>query len=269
MTDTAVLTTGPKRRIAFFLLVGFFSLLFLTLNVILYPFPFILLVIVGWFNPEPFGIHLLQDMMYGALNGVMLAGILLQFHKPERKVAALQMVILLLFGSMIGEIIEGSFIALHHYLAFLQFSVFIGGIALLHPARQEILRFGRPGNPELLALVGVAAAPLLIYAVNQWSLQLAAGIDEVASTQRYSVMAYSAVDILLLGLLAGFKTTGWRIPAWGAGFIAIVLGLPSVVFTGQASSVGPLWGILAIIWGLAFVGVAEWKRRKGLDTPLS
>jgi hypothetical protein len=260
MTGTALTTASPKRRVAFFFLVGLFSLLFLALNVILYPVPFLLLVVAGWFNPEPFGIHLLQYMMYGAVNGLMLAGIMLQFHKPERKVAAMQMVMLLLFGSMMGEIIDGSFVALHHYLAYLQFFVFIGAIALLHPARQEMLRFGRPGNPELLALVGVAALPLLIYAVGQWDLQLAGGIDEVASYQLYSAMAYSAIDILLLGLLAGFKTTGWRIPAWGAGFIAIVLGLPSVVFPGQASSVGSLWGILAIIWGLAFIGVAEWKR---------
>lgn len=71
-----------------------------------------------------------------------------------------------------------------------------------------------------------------------------------------------AIAILLVGLLASFKITGWSIPAWGAGFLLLYLGLTSVVFPGQASSVGVLWGALAIVGGLAFFAAAAWSRRK-------
>jgi hypothetical protein len=74
------------------------------------------------------------------------------------------------------------------------------------------------------------------------------------------------VVVIAVGVLAGFKTVGWRIPAWGAGFVAVFFGLTSVVFPEQASSVGRLWGTLAIVWGLLFIGVAEWKRLKEPET---
>jgi hypothetical protein len=43
--------------------------------------------------------------------------------------------------------------------------------------------------------------------------------------------------------------------------VAIVFGLTSFVFPGQSSSISLPWAIAAIVWGLAFIGVAEWKRR--------
>ena len=109
MTATTLPIVSQKRRVAFYALVGIFSLLLIVVFGFLSPVPYLLWVIVGWFNPEPLNIHQLHNMMGGSLNWVFLAGITLQLHRPERKVAGLQMVILMIFSSMMGSIIDGTF----------------------------------------------------------------------------------------------------------------------------------------------------------------
>lgn len=253
MANTAFPIAGQKRRVAFYFLVGLFSLLLIVFTGFM--IPLLPGVILGWFNPELFGIHQLHEMNNSSLNWVLLAGMMLQLHHPERKVAALQMAMLVVIASIVVSLVAGTFFA--PILLFLLFTV---GAAWLHPRRNEMLRFGRP-DPVLLTLAAISAGPLLIFVVNQINVQLTAPAgDTHAEFTHYNAMANVAVTLLLIALLASFKTTGWRIPAWGAGFIAIVLGLTSVVFPVQASSVGTLWGSVAIVWGLAFIGVAEWKR---------
>lgn len=259
MTDTimpVVSQMSRKRRIAFYIVVGLFSLLVIVFGVFL--FPILPSVFIGWFNPNLFGIHQLHEMNAGASSWLVLAGMLLQLHKPERKVAALQMANLGILSSIVVSLVAGTFFPFT-----LLFIAFTAGAAWLHPKREEMLRFGRPGNPELLALVALAAVPFIVFASNQLRLQLmAAASDPHAQFGHYGSMVGVAITSLLVGLLASFKTTGWRIPAWGAGFVAIVFGLTSVVFPVQSSSVGSFWGSLAIMWGLAFISVAEWKCRK-------
>ena len=253
MTATTLPTVSRTRRLAFYIVVALFSLLMIAFTGFM--IPILPGVIIGWFTPDLFGIHQLHEMSNGALAWVILAGVLLQFHHPERKVAGVQMANVAVMTSLVVNIVTGTF-----FPGTLLFLLFVLVVAWLHPKRGEMLRFRRIGQPELLALVAVAAVPLLLYATNQASLQLGpAAADAHGQFSHYATMANVAITVLLLGLLASFGTTGWRIPAWGAGFVAIVLGLTSVVFPGQASSVGLLWGILSLVWALAFIGVAEWK----------
>ena len=51
-------------------------------------------------------------------------------------------------------------------------------------------------------------------------------------------MTAMAIALPLTGLLAAFRTPGWRIPAWCAGAAAIVFGLASVVFPNYRGSAG-------------------------------
>jgi hypothetical protein len=260
MTATTLPVVSRKRRVAFHIVVGVISLLLIAFTGVLAPI--LPGVIIGWFDPEIFGIHQLHEMNSGALSWLILAGMLLLLHKPERKVAALQMANLVFIVSIVVSLVAGTF-----FPPILLFLVLTAAAAWLHPKRQEMLRFGRPGHPELLALVALAAVPLIIFAVNQIDLQrLGAAGDPHAEFGHYGAMANVAVTLLFVGLLASFKTAGWRIPAWGASFVAVVFGRTSVVFPEQASSVGLLWGSLAIVWGLLFIGVAEWKRLKEPET---
>jgi hypothetical protein len=254
MTDIVLPNVSRKRQIAFYTIVVLFSLLLIAFTGFF--IPILPSVIIGWFNPELFGIHQLHEMASGALTWLILVGMLLQFHHPERKVAAMQMANLVVISSIVISLVAGTFSP--PTLIFLVFTV---AAAFLHPNSQEMLRFGRPILPELLALVVIAAVPVIVYAVNQLNLQQVA-VDSHAKIGHYGTMAFVTITLLLVGLLASLKTIGWRIPAWGAGFVAIVFGLASVVFPEQSSSVGTLWGALAVVWGLGFIGVAEWKRVK-------
>jgi Na+/citrate or Na+/malate symporter len=255
MTDTALPGVSGRRRIAFYIPVVLLSLALIVFTGFI--IPLLPGVIAGWFNPDLYGIHQLHEMSNGALTWVILAGVLLQLHRPERKVAAIQMANVVVLVSLVVSLATGTFFP--GTLVFLLFTV---TIAWLHPRRQEMLRFGRVRHPALLALVVVAAVPLLFYAAAQISLQLGpAAADEHGQFAHYASMANVVVTLLLLGLLASFGTTGWRIPAWAAGSVAVVFGLTSVVFPGQTSSVSLPWAIATIVWGLAFIGVAEWRRR--------
>lgn len=82
----------------------------------------------------------------------------------------------------------------------------------------------------------------------------------------YRNMAVFGSIIILIGLLASFRPSGWRFAAWITGFLSIALGLASAVLPNAESSLGVAWGIAALIWGIMFIVVAEVARRKEQET---
>lgn len=90
--------------------------------------------------------------------------------------------------------------------------------------------------------------------------------QEHVALGHYRSMAALSFIIILVGLLASLRPSGWRLAAWVAGVLPILLGLASVVLPAAESSLGIAWGLAAITWGLAFIVVAEVVRRKELKT---
>lgn len=78
----------------------------------------------------------------------------------------------------------------------------------------------------------------------------------------YRNLAALSLIIILVGTLASFRPPGWRLAAWVAGGLSLLLGLVSVVLPEAESSLGLLWGLAAIIWGAAFITTAEFIRRR-------
>jgi hypothetical protein len=85
-------------------------------------------------------------------------------------------------------------------------------------------------------------------------------------------MAAMAFTLALVGLLASARIRGWRISAWCAGLGVAVYGVASIVFhrlpgtdLPYAGSEGTAWGIVALVGGLAFVGLTEWEARRPGD----
>jgi MFS family permease len=256
MTEMTSSSLSRGRRIAFYAPITLFSLLLITFSAIMVPI--LPSLVIGWFVPDLFGAHQLHEMVSGAISWLVLAGILVQLRQPERKVAGMQMALLVIIVSTIVSLIAGTFFA-----PSLLFLLFLVLAAAFHPRREEMLRFSPPYNRELLALVAVAAVPAFLYALDQLNLQqMAVAADEHAQFGHYAVMASAVITTILVGLLAGLRTKGWRIAGWGAGFVAVAFGLTSVVFPGQISSVGTLWGVLAVVWGVVFIGIAEWTQRR-------
>lgn len=273
------------RRIGLSLLVvAFFALFaFFLRQLALFP-------VIGW-SANAFGLappdadltpHRLHDMGITLLFWTAGVGLLAQLRNPRKHAA-------------------GQLMALVPWIAFLvAFGItkfwdpvmivgIFGGVSLLativHPSGRDLLSSFSSSrvNRVLLVLVVIAAIPLLAYAGNQMGLQTGAiepahdhegaGHDEEAHQEHidaghFAIMVAMSLTIIGVGLLASLRPDGWWVSAWMAGLLPILFGLLSVVYPEAASTVEPLWGFAAVLWGLAFIAVAEYTQSPDAPTLL-
>ena len=217
-------------------------------------------LVTGWFEGGDRLIHRVHDIGYGALGGVLICGgLLAMLFGRGRKPAAMQQVLLGAAAFAVGMAISGEWgdaaLAL----------VFVGAFAILaflHPDRVEVLRSrDRSLSPALAAVTVIGAVPAFAYMVATAKLQRTGVLtDSHVEEGHWATMAGMALGIVVVALLASFRTRGWRIPAWSAGVAAMVYGLASTVYPEYPGAEGRTWGLLAIAWGLLFIGFAEWER---------
>src|ERR687892_473188 len=151
----------------------------------------------------------------------------------------------------------GHFTEPHHRIhdltfAFLFLPAIVGVLAQLRRPAQNVAAMWM----ALLALTGVAAVPLLVFAAANIGSQGSAG-DEHAAAGHYGFMAAFAFTVIGIGVLASLRPVGWRLPAWVAGLLPVLLGAASLIYPDASSSLTPLWAIAAIGWGAAYVVTAE------------
>ena len=108
-------------------------------------------------------------------------------------------------------------------------------------------------------LVIIAAVPLLAFASTNIGLQRTVS-NEHAALGHHGFMAAFSFTVIGVGMLASLRPDGWWLSAWVAGLLPVLLGLASVVFSDVDSSLGPIWALAAIAWGVVFVAVAELTR---------
>jgi hypothetical protein len=162
-------------RIAFLVLVVLFALLLVSP---MSPLPF---GVLGWFlSPEETGgtSHRVHDVSFGALFAMSLVGLLAQLRSAWHKVAPMQQVAIPIYLLILVEIIVSGPSA-DMVPIYLLFGLPPLVIALLHPARREVFRPTVRPSRVLLAMVVVAAVPLLVFAVGQFR----AGLVGVAISQ--------------------------------------------------------------------------------------
>ncbi|MEO7836340.1 MAG: hypothetical protein ABIS21_01710, partial [Acidimicrobiales bacterium] len=130
--------------------------------------------------------------------------------------------------------------------------------ALVHPAGRAFFHsFGvSRSSGRMLALVGIAAVPLLAFASTNIRLQRKASADLHVLMGHYGFMAAFAFTIITVGLLASLRPVGWRLTAWVAGLLPALLGVTSLLYPDTASSLDQLWAIAAITWGAIFIAAA-------------
>ncbi|MGH2361139.1 MAG: hypothetical protein ACRDGM_11455, partial [bacterium] len=139
---------------------------------------------------------------------------------------------------------------------------------LLHPARRDFFRSFSVSrvNWVMLALVIIAAVPLLAFASTNIGLQGTVA-DDHAGIGHYGFMAAFGFTVIGAGLLASLRPAGWRLTAWVAGLLPTFLGLASVVFPDVSSSLGLVWAVAAIAWGVVFVAAAQLTQTHVADQP--
>lgn len=214
-------------------------------------------------------IHRFHDVSWGIWTAVIMgAAFLVQVRRPERKVAAMQQLLVGAVAGLVGLALgdalslvygaEGSMVVVA--LTVLGAVVLV---AMLHPERHAVLRLGSRLSPVLAPFALLAAIPLTVYGLGEAQLQRAGSMaDTHVLWTHYAGMTTVALAIPVLGLLAACKTPGWRIPAWSAGTSAMLFGLASVMYPTHPSSVGLAWGAVALLGGAAFVVVAETEARR-------
>lgn len=251
-TDATPSLVGRARRGVFYLallVTGVMTVLVL---------PDLLMVLgLGWTADvgAELGIHRLHVMGMAAVVAVFLLGLFAQAYRPAECVASMWgAFLIILFTSAATLAYDAG--RPEEVLTFL----LLAGVAFLaHPAGRGLLRRGDSFSPALLALVVVAAVPLLAFAVNQLGLSGSA-TDPHAVEGHYIMMGGLAVAPLAYGAFAALGFAGWRLASWLAALPMAYYGLLSISFLGQSGSTGMLWGVAAILWAIAFVAVAEYSR---------
>ncbi|QCC55936.1 hypothetical protein DV706_12450 [Natronorubrum bangense] len=65
------------------------------------------------------------------------------------------------------------------------------------------------------------------------------------------------------------KPTGWRIPLYAAGALALLFAASSLAFPGgeQGSSLGTVGALAVLLWAIALLGVSEYVERGDSSEP--
>jgi len=214
------------------------------------------LLVLGWTADvgAELGIHRLHVMVIATVILTTLLGVAVQLYQPKRQAAAMLGAFLSVVAAaavqFTGEGSVGSVVP---------FLVMIGLATLLHPAGRGLFRRGESYSPAMLALVIVAAIPMLAFAAAQVGLQINTN-DAHAAAGHYTGMAQLGLIPLVYGFLAAVGMRGWRIAAWIAALPLAYYGILAISFPAQAGAAGPMWGGAAVLWAGGFLAVSEYSR---------
>ena len=296
-TMTSLLELG-WRRIAFFLVVVAFLGLLGLINMLLF--------LPDWMGWLPYNAadkisamghfsflssgdtdDLIHELIFSLILGTAAVGMLTQLWKPSENIAGQLVALLAWIALIVTAALTNNWIPQSLIILF-------GGLTLLatmiHPAGRSLFNwfsFARM-NRVLLALVIIAAVPLLPFAVTNINLQResggAAGLhqmpsfhggsaapqqeplptqDEAGDEKMHGGLGhfrnFAALSLIILGagFLASMRPKGWRLAAWITGGLPIILGLASVVLPNAESSLSLVWSLVAIAWGIHFIVMAE------------
>lgn len=221
----------------------------------------LLMAFTGWVMD--LGVHQVHDLiLFTTLWIAVLIPMALLLYRPTDRVNTILAPVLFLVPLVVFAAVANSPI--------LMLPAIFGVLALLalalHPAGRSLFHFDRVErvNRGLAAVMVVAAIPLLAFAGDQAVRQLTA-TDDHALFVHFGGMAIAATYVVVMGALAVTRERDWEFAAWSAGLVAVVIGAASILFPVE-SSVGPIWGTLAVLFGIGFVAAVEYVRRTGTAT---
>lgn len=234
-------------------------------------------LVTSWFGaavvlpPEFLEIgHRLHEVAFATITWPLLVGLLAQFRSPRRHETGMWLA-LLMVASLLLAFAVTDFWKPAMILVFLGVPTVLA--TLLHPAGRDLVSgvsLDRV-NRVTLALLVIAAVPLVAFAATQVGLQTGAieqahdhagGHAEEVHEQHveFGHFAFTAAMVFVIigaGLLGTLQLSGWWTATWLAGAMAVVYGVASIGAPEAASNPGLLWSIALIVWGVGFVAAAE------------
>lgn len=219
-------------------------------------------VFIGWFDPVLADTsHFVHNIALATWVWVWGLAMLVQLYRPAKRITAMQVALLLslldlgvgVFGALVGGVGFEPDVLLFFGPVFIA--------AAIHPARGELVSFRTLGrddlDPLVLGLATLAVVPVSLYVAGQLKFQFVL-TDGHAELGHYATMSYFGLSIIGLALLAAVRSRGRRMAAYGAAWMAAMLGIASV-FQPTMSGLDPTWSALAVVWAVALVGGYEWS----------
>jgi hypothetical protein len=275
---------GRGRRAAFLVVVVLFAIIHLLMT----PLPF--LVLAFFIKSNPSGIsHQVHELSFGALFAISFVGLLSQLRRPERKLAGMYQVLIVVYVTLLlSVVVDRLFDPI--VLIFLVMPLVL---VWLHPARDQLLRPGWSPSVLLVTAAGIAAVPLVVFAADQlvtgwraqseggdiiesvpedlegakWERRVLAELAEagIPKARRVEVlhsghwvgMGAFALSIAGLSLLGATRPRGWRLLVWSSSAALCVYALASLRYSSDASAMPGIWAVLAIAWSVLFVVLSE------------
>lgn len=208
--------------------------------------------------------HRAHDVTYGLLFATLVVGVAAQLRRPAEQVAGMVMALLPVAALLVAGVLADDIDAVVRSNP-LRYAAAVTAIAaLVHPAGRTGLRsfsIARASSP-LVALVAVATVPLLLFASSNIERQRTVA-DAHELMGHYGFMAAFSFTVIAVALLASLSLDGWRVPAWVAGLLPVIVGTTSLLSPDAASSLQPPWALAAVAWGAVFVSTAEATKRVG------
>ncbi len=210
--------------------------------------------------------HRIHDLTFAFLLGTAVVGMVVQLRTPLRNVAG-QLMALTPFVALVLAFALTNTGVLQIPWVVLGASTLLA--TMLHPAGRDLFRSVSVARVDrvMLALVVIAAGPLLAFAFSNLALQRA-GLTDHAVLGHYGFLAAFGFTVIGVGVLANLRPHGWRLTAWVAGFHPALLGVASVVVPDVDSSLGLGWALAAVAWGVVFVAAAERASRRSENTQI-
>lgn len=201
--------------------------------------------------------HRIHDVTYGLLVTTAVVGILAQLRRPSKNIAGMVMTLIPFLGLVLAAILAGEFEIVVRRTPFRLVAAVTAVVALLHPTGRRFFRSFRLSrvNWKMVALVGLAAVPLLSFASTNITLQGTVR-DEHFVQGHYAFMAAFGFTVIGVGLLASLRPDGWRLTAWVAGILPALFGVTSMLYPDASSSLDLGWALAAVAWGVVFVAAA-------------
>ncbi|MDP9430257.1 MAG: hypothetical protein M3Q47_15985 [Actinomycetota bacterium] len=139
-------------------------------------------------------------------------------------------------------------------------------LGVLHPARRAVCRPGAGGiSPVLVPLALLIAVPCTLYAIDMVDRQQHAG----PAGTFYLGIAATALAVPLVGLVAGLRAPGWRLPLWVTGGMLALLAGTGAAADPAAPAVPPTaWAFAGLVAAAPFVGLGSWRAGAGPVAPV-
>lgn len=217
------------------------------------------LLVTGWTTDRASGTHHVQDLAWGALEGVVLLGALSAALVGRRRRPA---VLLHAVAVAAALLLTMALVASPDAFTLVLAGLIVCGVLLR--AQGGLLVDRRPSR-GLFVLCALSAVPLVAWALSAAAAQRSGG-DEHAE-----LLGYTGVTAFALGLLAALAVTalhqpGWRWTAVCVAVAAGVVGTAGLLWPTDASSPGTLGGLALVGLGTTSAAIAV-RGRSSDDDP--